>query len=167
MLEAKRRVARTLSKRDAEVTLPAIDPEPTIVVECASCRTSCWLPRRARPSSVEGGRGAGRGLNPPSSGAGGSGGGGTTVKGGGTGEWAEAVTATIQCRSPRAIDRRPQAPSAGGEFIHSISFTTHHTQTFTTHQHAYIHNQNRGPTPLRSSWSFGCKCPRALLNSFN
>ncbi|KOO35448.1 hypothetical protein Ctob_016195 [Chrysochromulina tobinii] len=51
--------------------------------------------------------------NPLSSGAGGSGGGGTTVKGGGTGECAEAVTATIPCRSPRAIDRRPRARSAG------------------------------------------------------
>ena len=110
---AKRRDARTSSKRDAEMTLPTIDPEPTMVVECASRRPSCWLHGRARPSSVEGGRGAGRGLNPRSSGAGGSGGGGTTVKGGGTGECAEAVTATIPCRSPRAIDRRPQAPSAG------------------------------------------------------
>ena len=100
---------RWLGTRDAEATLPTIDPEPTIVVECASCRPSCWLLGRARPSSVEGGRGAGRGLNPPSSGAGGSGGGGDTVKGGGTGECAEAVTATIQCSSPRAIDRRPQA----------------------------------------------------------
>jgi hypothetical protein len=87
-----------------------LDPEPTMVVECASCRPSCWLLGRARPSSVDG---AGRGLNPPSSGAGGSGGGGITVKGGGKGECAEAVTATIPCRSPRAIDRRPQAPSAG------------------------------------------------------
>ena len=104
---------RWLGTRDAEATLPTIDPEPTIDVECTSCRPSCWLPWRARPSSVEGGRRAGKGLNLLSSGAGGSGGGGTTVKGGGTGEWAEAVTATIQCRSPRAIDRRPQAPSAG------------------------------------------------------
>ena len=88
---------------------------PTIVVECASCRPSCWLPRRARPSSVEGGRGAGKGLNPlSSSGAGGSGGGGTTVKGGGTGECAEAATATIPCRSPRAIDRKHLRP--GDEF---------------------------------------------------
>jgi hypothetical protein len=76
-----------------------------MVVECASCRPSCWLLGRARSSSVEGGRGGGRGLNPLSSGTGGSGGGGTTVKGGGTGECAEAVTATIPCRSPRAIDR--------------------------------------------------------------
>jgi hypothetical protein len=75
-----------------------------MVVECASCRPSCWLLGRARPSSVEGGRGGGSGLNPLSSGAGGSGGGGTTIKGGGTGECAEAVTATIPCRSPRAID---------------------------------------------------------------
>ena len=102
--------ARTSSNRDAEATLPTIDPELTMVLECASCRPSCWLPRRARPSSVEGGRGAGKGLNPPS-GAGGSGGGGTTVEGDGTGECAEAVTATIPCSSPRAIDRRPQAPS--------------------------------------------------------
>jgi hypothetical protein len=104
---------RWLGTRDGEVTLSTIDPEPTMVVECASCRPSCWLLGRARPSSVEGGRGAGRGLNPPSLGAGGSGGGGTTVKGGGTGECAEAVTATIPCRSPRAIDRRPRARSAG------------------------------------------------------
>ena len=83
-----------------------------MVVECASCRPSCWLPRRARPSSVEGGRGAGKGLNPPSSGAG-SGGGGIMVEGGGTGECTEAVTETILCSSPRAIDRRPQEPSAG------------------------------------------------------
>jgi hypothetical protein len=102
--EKAQRVARTWLKRDAEATLPTIDPEPTMVVECASCRPSCWLLGRARPSSVEGGRG--KGLNPPSSGAGGSGGGGTTVKSGGTGECAEAVTATIPCRSPRAIDRR-------------------------------------------------------------
>ena len=102
-VNAQGRIARTLSKTDAEVTLP------TMVVECASCRPSCWLLGRARPSSVEGGRGAGRGLNPPSSGAGGSGGGGTTVKSGCTGECAEAVTATIPCsRSPRAIDRRRQ-----------------------------------------------------------
>ena len=111
---AKRRDARTPLNRDAEVTLPTIDPEPTMVVECASCRPSCWLPRRARPSSVEGGRGAGKGLNLLSSGAGGSGGGGTTVKGGGTGECAEAVTATIPCRSPRAIDRKHLRP--GDEF---------------------------------------------------
>jgi hypothetical protein len=112
--------ARTSSKRDAEVTLPTIDPEPTMVVECVSCRPSCWLLGRARPSSVEGGRGAGKGLNPLSSGAGGSGGGGTTVKGGGTGECAEAVAATILCRSPRAIDSRPQAPSVrpGDMFTH-------------------------------------------------
>ena len=97
------------------MTLPTIDPEPTTVVECASCRPSCWLPRRARPSSVEGGRGAGKGLNPlSSSGAGGSGGGGTTVKGGGTGECAEAATATIPCSSPRAIDRKHLRP--GDEF---------------------------------------------------
>ena len=90
------------------MTLPTIDPEPTMVVVCASCRPSCWLLGRVSPSSVEGGRGAGKGLNPLSStGAGGSGGGGTTVKGGGTGECAEAVTATIPCNSPRAIDRRP------------------------------------------------------------
>jgi hypothetical protein len=87
------------------VTLPTIDPEPTMVVECASCRPSCWLLGRARPSSVEGGRGAGKGLNTRSSGAGGSGGGGTMVKGGGTGECAEVITATIPCKSPRAIDR--------------------------------------------------------------
>ena len=104
--EKAQRVARTWLKRDAEATLPTIDPEPTMVVECASCRPSCRLLGRARPSSVEGGRGGGKGLNPPSSGAGGSGGGGTTVKSGGTGECAEAVTATIPCRSPRAIDRR-------------------------------------------------------------
>jgi hypothetical protein len=104
---------RWLGTRDAEVTLSTIDPEPAMLVECASCRPSCWLLGRARPSSVEGGRGAGKGLNPLSSGAGGSGGGGTTVKGGGTGECAEAVTATIPCKSLRAIDRRPRARSAG------------------------------------------------------
>jgi hypothetical protein len=102
---------RWLGTRDAEVTLPTIDPEPAMFVECASCRPSCWLLGRARPSSVEGGRGAGKG--PSLGGEGGSGGGGTTVKGGGTGECAEAVTATIPCRSPRAIDRRPRARSAG------------------------------------------------------
>jgi len=32
------RAARTPLNRDAEVTLPTIDPEPTMVVECASCR---------------------------------------------------------------------------------------------------------------------------------
>ncbi len=112
-VKAQGRVARTPLNRDAEVTLPTIDPEPTMVVECASCRPSCWLLGRARPSSVEGGRGGGRGRNPRSSGAGGSGGGGTTVKSGGTGECADAVTATIPCRSPRAIDRRSQARSAG------------------------------------------------------
>jgi hypothetical protein len=84
-----------------------------MVVKCASWRPSCWLLGRARPSSVEGGRGAGKGLNPLSSGVVGSGGGGTMVKSGGTGECAEAVTATIPCRSPRAIDRRSQARSAG------------------------------------------------------
>jgi uncharacterized membrane protein YgcG len=108
---------RWLGTRDAEVTLPTIDPEPTMLVECASCCPSCWLLDRARPSSVEGGRGAGKGLNPLSSGAGGSGGDsggdGTTVRSGGTGECAEAVTATIPCSSPRCIDCRPQAPSAG------------------------------------------------------
>ena len=93
---------RWLGTGDAEVTLSTIDPEPMTVVE------------RASSSSVEGGRGAGKGLNPPSSGAGGSGGGGTTVKGGGTGECAEAVTATIPCRSPRAIDRKHLRP--GDEF---------------------------------------------------
>jgi len=112
-VNAQGRVARTKSKTDADVTLPTIDPEPTMVVECASCRPSCRLLGRARPSSVEVGRGDGRGLNPPTSGAGGSGGGGITVKGGGTGECAEAVTATIPSRSPRAIDRRPRARSAG------------------------------------------------------
>ena len=91
---------RWLGTGDAEVTLSTIDPEPMTVVECASS------------SSVEGGRGAGKGLNPPSSGAG-SGGGGIMVEGGGTGECTEAVTETILCSSPRAIDRRPQEPSAG------------------------------------------------------
>jgi hypothetical protein len=46
-------------------------------------------------------------------GVGGSSGDGTSVKSGGTGECAEAVTATIPCKSPRAIDRRSQARSAG------------------------------------------------------
>ena len=99
---------RWLGTRDAEATLPTIDPEPTMDMDCASCRPSCWLFGRARPSSIEGGRGASRGLNPTSSGAGGRDGGGITVKDAGTSECAEAVTATIPCRSPRAIDRRQQ-----------------------------------------------------------
>jgi hypothetical protein len=89
------------------------DDEPSIVVECASSRPCCWLLGSASPSSVEGGRGACKGLDPPPSGAGGSGGGGTTIEGGGTGECVEAVTATIPCSSPRAIDHRPKVPSAG------------------------------------------------------
>ena len=121
-----------LGTRDAEATLPTIDPEPTMVAECASWRPCCWLLGRARPSSIEGGRG--KGPNPPSSGVGGSGGGGMTAEGGGTGECADAVTATIPCSSPRAIDRRPQVPPLG----------------------RYVHTVCSGP-PLRSSWS----CPGA------
>jgi len=52
---------RWLGTRDAEATLPTIDPEPTIVVECSSCRPSCWLPGMARPSSVNGSCGGGDG----------------------------------------------------------------------------------------------------------
>ena len=36
-----------------------LDPEPTMVVECASCRPFCWL--LVNPSSVEGGDGQGDG----------------------------------------------------------------------------------------------------------
>ena len=38
-----------------------LDPEPTMIVECASCRPFCWLLVKANPSSVEGGDGEAEG----------------------------------------------------------------------------------------------------------
>ena len=52
---------RWLSTRGTEATLPTIDSGPTMVLECASCRPLCLLPRKARPRSIEGGRDGGDG----------------------------------------------------------------------------------------------------------
>ena len=94
---------RWLGTLDAKVTLPTIDPEPTIIVECASCRPSCWLLERARPSFVEGGPGGGDG------GASGIGGYGFSACTPATGWWCLVTTPANTIRS--------EGPGGGGEHV--------------------------------------------------
>jgi hypothetical protein len=107
----KRRDARTWLKRDADATLPTIDPEPTMVVECASCRPPCG---RARPSSVEGGRGGGDG------GASGIGGYGCTACTPATGWW-WLVTAPSKTMRPEGPGGESEhVPHATGQVVRAM-----------------------------------------------